>query len=383
MSNAVTGNILMVSNYPSDTAYAWWLMEHFWVILAQKCNNRKAKAYLAYPHIEILSQKIESAPIETVELCIPWKSAEQKKHALTFIKKHNIQALYFTDQKYVHRQYAEYRIAGVKRIVVHDHTPGDRDPVNGLKGFLKSIRNFLPWITADKVFCVSELMSYRNQSNGRIPANKCIVVQNGIPPIDGNLRTNPQLRAQLGIDDNTLIVITTGRANPYKRFDFVIDCAAELKRQKPASNVVFVLVGDGPAMEYLQTQVKKLNLEKSVHLLGFRSDIYELLHCADIAFHAALGEGFSLSIIEYMSASLPVMVPDIPSVKQALTHNKTGIIYPENDKNSVVNNIIALSDNVEKRLSMGKEAKIAADKKYNLDQCSRAFEAAIESSFFN
>lgn len=370
----------MVSNYPSDTAYAWWLMEHFWAILAQHFAHHGAKAYLAYPKIVALSEKVTSAPIEAVELTLPWSNPEQKRQAKAFIKKHNIRVIYFTDQNYLQHQYAEYRLLGVKHILVHDHTPGDRPPVNGLKGFVKFIRNCLPWVTADKVFCVSELMRHRNQTNARIPAQKCLVVQNGITPLNNRPATNTQLREQLGVDNADFLVITTGRANPYKRFDFIIDCAAELQRQAPEARVHFLLAGDGPAMADLQQQVKRLNIENSVHLLGFRSDIHELLYGSDLAFHAALGEGFSLSIIEYMSASLPVLVPDLPSVSQALTHNETGLFYPYNDKNTVVEHILALSRDSARKQAMGNMAKTVADSKYSLEQCTKAFEAAISSS---
>ena len=61
----------MVSNYPSDTAYAWWLMEHFWGTLAGRFSQLGRKAYLAYPKITTLSEAIAAAPIEPVELCVP------------------------------------------------------------------------------------------------------------------------------------------------------------------------------------------------------------------------------------------------------------------------------------------------------------------------
>ena len=66
-------NALMVSNYPSDTAYAWWLMEQFWAILAQElAHSSGGVAYLAYPAISTLSDRVQAAPLRPVALPVIW-----------------------------------------------------------------------------------------------------------------------------------------------------------------------------------------------------------------------------------------------------------------------------------------------------------------------
>jgi glycosyltransferase involved in cell wall biosynthesis len=176
-------------------------------------------------------------------------------------------------------------------------------------------------------------------------------------------------------------VTTTGRAHPYKRFDFIIKCAEALRNKSSDLDIAFLLVGDGPAMADLREMVTNLKLDNTVRLLGFREDVRDLLCASDLALHAALGEGFSLSIIEYMSAGLPVLVPDIPSVSQATTHNNTGIIYPKDDPETVANFLIDLATNSKHRLEMGKKAKSIANTTYNLDQCTQSFVDAIETGF--
>jgi glycosyltransferase involved in cell wall biosynthesis len=356
-------------------------MEHFWSLLAAYFVTHDQKAFLAYPEITKLSKGVQSAPITAVELKLPWTNSDERKKALKFIRDNNIQAVYFTDQSYLSYQYAFLRKNGVKSIVVHDHTPGDRPPVKGVRGFLKAGRNFIPVITADWVLCVSELMHQRNLQNGRIPAAKSIVVQNGITPVQVNLDQSSELRDNVGLSSDSFAIITTGRANVYKRFDFVIDCADQLNRIAPESKALFILVGDGPAMPLLKEQVERLKIQKRVRLLGYREDIPQLLNAADIAFHAAMGEGFSLSIIEYMSAGLPVLVPDLPSVSQATDNEVTGFIYPVEDKSAVVDYILELESNKNRRMAMGCAAKNKADNEYSLERCSADFTGAISKCY--
>lgn len=381
MQHNKSGNLLMVSNYPSETAYAWWLMEHFWKIQAQRVVENKGKAFLAYPAINSISETIANAPIEITQLNLPWKNKQQQKQAMEFIRENNIKYLYFTDQPYFHLQYADMRKAGVKTIVVHDHTPGDRPAVKGIKRIIKDMRNALPKYTADYVFCVSELMRTRNLENARVPPEKCKVIQNGINPVRCKTSNRHLIRNNLSLSEEELIVITTGRAHPYKRFDFVINCARQLFTKYPQADITFLLVGDGPAMADLQIQVKQLGLESRVILLGFRKDIQDLLCASDIALHAALGEGFSLSILEYMSASLPVLVPDIPSVSQAIIHQHSGLIYPTTDSHQVADFIYELTENKEKRLEMGRAAKKQVDTIYTLDNCSETLINAINVAY--
>jgi glycosyltransferase involved in cell wall biosynthesis len=382
MTERKGGNLLMVANYPSCTGYAWWLMEHFWKLLAQRAEAVGSLAYLAYPKITKLSKSIQNSPIVPVELSIPWHSIREAAQVTAFLKKKNINYLYLTDQRYFNLQYPVMRACGVNHIIVHDHSPGDRPPVGGLKGAVKVLRNNLPHLSADHVFCVSDFVRRRNIQNAKIPPEKGIVVQNGIPPINSNAAIRKRLLEEMGFDDSTFIVIATGRAHPYKRFDFIIDCAGVLVKKEPDLDVKFLIAGDGPEMARLREKVRIPGLEKTVRLLGFRNDVRDLLCISDIAMHASLGEAFSLSIIEYMSAGLPVLVPDIPSVKQAIRDDINGFVYPKDDSDAVAAYIIDLAKDSRRRIAMGKAAKHDADTRYSIDRCTEDFQMALDDCDF-
>lgn len=371
----------MVANYPSGTRYAWWLMERFWTEIAELFSAAGRKAYLAFPIVEEVSEVLSTSSVEIVEMRLPWSSAAERRRALQFIVGHDVHGVYFSDQPFTSSQYISLRRAGVERIVVHDHTPGDRPPIRGVKGWAKAARNRIRLMSADRVYCVSELMRQRNMRNGRIPADRLSLVQNGITPVQCSGDRRRRARAALGLPDEALTIVTTGRAHRYKRFDFVVDCADAVRRASPELEIQFLLVGDGPAFEELRSQVNKLNLEKTVRLLGFRDDVASILCASDIALHAALGEGFSLSIVEYMSASLPVLVPDIPSVRQAIADGVTGFVYPPDDTDSVVALIVQLACDRARREEMGLNARTEANSKYSIEECARQFRSAITRDF--
>lgn len=380
MKHEENGNILLVSNYPSDVGYAWWLMEHFWVLLAEHFEARGAKAFLAYPSINKLPDSIKDSSITPVELEIP-SSGPLPSDLKTFIKNNNIRHMYLTDRPWFNLRYAALRQAGVKNIVVHDHTPGDRPAVGGLKGLIKAIRHRLPLVCADSQLCVSPLMRQRSISNGRLPGQRCHVVQNGIPPVQPSTTPRQALLESLDTPNDRRVCITTGRAHPYKRFDFIINTAAELQKIEPDNDLVFVLIGDGPDLDRLKQQVQELNLQEQVRLTGFRNDAKAFLGTADMAMHAALGEGFSLSIVEYMSAGLPVLVPDIASVKQAIDHGYNGFVYEKDNIASAASYVATLLNDDSRRQAMGQCARTKANSQYSLDNCTREFRRACQTLF--
>lgn len=371
-------NLLLVSNYPSDTTYAWWLMEHFWCLLTEEVVGCGGESFIAYPKLKKLSESINKSQAQALELQVLKPTQKLKQ----FVREKHIDVVYFTDRGYFNPLYFYLKKWGVQTIIVHDHTPGDRPPAKGIKRFLKKLRNRLPFMTADAVFNVSELIRKRSIQTGCVPVHKTFTVQNGIDPISLSSSTRLQQRRSLGVSDDTIAIMTTGRAHPYKRFDFIVTVAKYLKEKYPDINAQFFLIGDGPQFQELKQMIYDFGLENTVHLLGYRGNIRELLQAGDIGFHASLGEAFSLSIIEYMSAKLPVFVPDIPTLCQAVTHMEDGCIYPWNDPEAAVEMLNIIIKDRDFLKQMGATARANASNIYSLEECSKQFTEVARSLIF-
>jgi glycosyltransferase involved in cell wall biosynthesis len=143
--------------------------------------------------------------------------------------------------------------------VVHDHTPGDRPAINGLKGFIKSTINSVPWITADRSIAISPLMKVRHLMNARIPASRIETVTNGIVVRDLVPGARELLLERFALDAGSYILCGVGRLSSYKRFDFAIQCIGELVRAG-GLHPVLILLGDGPERTRLEELVVSLGL---------------------------------------------------------------------------------------------------------------------------
>lgn len=376
-ANARRGqSVLLVANYRPDVGYAWWLMENFWLEFAAVARARSLEPIIAYPLPGVVPQSIRDAGIPTIVEPFPGKGIAGLIRSLRFVRARRVRCIYFTDRGFTSFRYALFRLLGVQLIINHDHTPGDRPPINGLKGLLKYFWRRIVFMSCDLQLSVSPLMRERAIVNARIPRSRAIVVQNGIEPIECRGGRSYAHRI-FGIPNDAHICITVGRAHPYKRIDFVIEVARRCIVERGAKNLFFLHCGDGPDIKRLRGLVEQAGLGERFILAGKRSDVRELLCSADIAIHAARGEAFSLAVLEYMSAGLALLVPEVASVRQAVRDGKTGIVYPDGDADAAAQAILTLLQNPEFRKRLGAAAADEVRERFSSSAMNRAFRAVI------
>lgn len=117
------------------------------------------------------------------------------------------------------------------------------------------------------------------------------------------------VRKELGIADDVLLVGHIGRFEIQKNHQYVIDIFENLILQCP--DAMLMLVGRGgdletPTKEY----VKKRGLQEKILFLGSRNDVDRLLHAMDVFLFPSFMEGMSLAMLEAQCAGLRCVVSD-------------------------------------------------------------------------
>lgn len=352
-----SNSLLLVANYISDVGYAWWLMESFWVKIAEyyHSNNR---IILSYPIINILPKSISNAPLQAVSIDFSKKNLRNVVTQCIFLKKNRVKAIYFSDHETWHWRYGLFRIFCVRYIIVHDHTPGTRTIPFGLKMFLKRLLHRIPFFTADGAIGSTHFVRKRLIEVNGFPASRCYAAPNGLPPFT---HSPIDLHELFSIPNNRLILVMTGRAHLYKGIDFVLECMAFLTSYDNSINLHFLFIGDGPHLQNLIQKATELKVINRCTFPGKRKDVPSLIAGADIAIHPSHGEvGYSLSILEYMSAGLPVVLPDNPSVCSTIKHGFSGFIYSDGDLHSAACMIKCLVKDDALRKRLGAQAMIAS-----------------------
>lgn len=112
-------------------------------------------------------------------------------------------------------------------------------------------------------------------------------------------------REKLGIKEDDLFVLSVGELNQNKNQEVIVRAIGKLKNPK----IHYFIAGKGDRADYLQELAAKLNV--NLHLLGYRTDIVELLNTADIFACPSCREGLSVALMEGMAAGLPCVVSKI------------------------------------------------------------------------
>ena len=376
-------NILLVANWESGVGYAWWLMENFWVTIARHYESRNQRCILIYPRITEIPRAIAESSIEVVEMDFGDASAEARARLGRLIREKEIGSVYLTDRPYVSGAYLFLRRAGVRKIFLHDHTPGERTVPSMPKRLIKSALMRMPGITASHYIGVTPYVRRRLIEVARVPASRCSFASNGIVPRPRHEETRQRYRALLGADPDTTVVVSTGRAHRYKGIDFIIRAAAQLLDSDKDRRFLFVHCGDGPHLEEFRSLVHQLGLEAAFLFLGKRSDVPDLLQGCDMAIHASQGEvGYSLSILEYMSAGLVAFVPDRESVCQCVTDGRDGIIYKHDDVGDLVARIEDIGREPEKAARIAANAARTVRTDYTLENTNTQLIDVLEEHDF-
>lgn len=150
-----------------------------------------------------------------------------------------------------------------------------------------------------------------------------------------------QKRAELGVRSGEFLMLSVGELNNNKNHRIVINAIKKMDNKR----IKYVIAGVGPLKEFLLNQIDELGLSQQVFLLGYRSDIPELLKCADIFVFPSYREGLSVSLMEAMASGVPVICSKIRGNVDLIDDGKGGILCNVDSTDDYVDGIRRLINN--------------------------------------
>ncbi len=111
-------------------------------------------------------------------------------------------------------------------------------------------------------------------------------------------------------------LVSVGALKDAKNYKVVIDSMNEIRNL----DFVWSIAGDGYLKNNLLSQVNKLGLNEKIIFLGHTNDVWPLLEKSDIFIMGSKWEGFGLAAVEAMNSSLPIIVSDVPGLKEVAKH---------------------------------------------------------------
>ncbi|GGI05330.1 glycosyltransferase family 4 protein [Egicoccus halophilus] len=204
----------------------------------------------------------------------------------------------------------------------------------------------------------------------RTPARKLQVLGNGVDLARFDLdRLAPQraeVRRELGVGDNEVVVGLVGRLVAEKGYREVFEAARALRHTHP--RVRFVVVGptDTDKPDAITTdELAAVAAATGLRHLGARSDVERLYLAMDLYVLASHREGFPRSAMEAAAMGRPVIATDIRGCRQVVDHGTNGVLVPVRDPVALTAAIARLADEAILRASMGAASRRKAEREFD------------------
>ena len=222
----------------------------------------------------------------------------------------------------------------------------------------------------DKLFSAGDLFTVNSEySKSKLIKLGCSPERIKTLPV--GLDTFFFVKKQASVNQGVFYLLFIGRLIELKAPDLLVRICVELKRR--AFSFKCVIIGDGELKEKLQSQIKELELEKEVLLLGrlTQQQIIQEMQHADVFVYPGIydktgrAETQGLVIQEAQSMGLPVIVSNVGGVPEGLVNGETGFVVEEKDIEGFVEKICRLYSDRDLCFNMGEKGREFVIKNYD------------------
>ncbi len=173
-----------------------------------------------------------------------------------------------------------------------------------------------------------------------------------------------RLRGELHLQGKRVLAFT-GRLVPHKGVNVILEALAELP-----SDVVLIVIGAGPRLSTLVRLARSLDIEDRVRFCPAVSDdeLPSFLALADVFVFPSQNrlEGFGLAVAEAMAVGLPVVVADLPGVREIIEPGVEGLLAEPLIASDVAEKVRTLLDDPALARRMGEAGRRRAEARYGL-----------------
>ena len=164
---------------------------------------------------------------------------------------------------------------------------------------------------------------------------KTTVIPNGVDTerFRPNKAARDRVRKELGINNNGHIVGMVGDLIPLKHQDTLLDAVHQLEIQPSDIHVIFVgdvRPGDAESAQYAE-QLRR-DAPRSVHFLGRRSDLPDILNALDLLVIASERETGPLVLLEALATGVPVLSTPVGRSTELLEARS---LFPTSDSSTL------------------------------------------------
>lgn len=184
-----------------------------------------------------------------------------------------------------------------------------------------------------------------------------------------------QLKKELGIAKEDIVVTSTGRIIKDKGFDVLCEVANQFKDNK---KIKFVVAGDGNYKNEWQSKIESEGMQNQVFLLGYREDIDNILSDSDIFIICTKHETLCNSLLEAATHSLPLVASNVGGIPEIIDNGDNGFLVEAGNVEGFATALRELIEDEKLRTEMGKSAKQKVNNKFSEDVLTKRYDELYE-----
>ena len=173
------------------------------------------------------------------------------------------------------------------------------------------------------------------------------------------------------VNENESLALFVGRLVPHKGIGILI------RSIKNTQNGKLLIVGDGPYLPWLKKLAKKLNIEERIVFVGPISDYWLPAYYAatDVVILPSTSrlEAFGIVGLEGMATGKPLILSDIPGVRDVISSDEGFIVEPL-DPEAIKTSIEKIWNSPEMAKQMGKKGRERVEKLFSWEKVSKDIE---------
>ena len=135
-----------------------------------------------------------------------------------------------------------------------------------------------------------------------------------------------ETRTELGLTDDDVMALTVANYRQKKDYPNLLN-AARLVAHSP-TRLRWLVVGQGPLQDRVHELHRRLELDETVTLLGYRSDVPRLTGAADLLVIGSRHEGLPVTVMEAFALGVPVVTTGVGGLPGVVKEGVNGLLVP-------------------------------------------------------
>lgn len=137
-----------------------------------------------------------------------------------------------------------------------------------------------------------------------------------------------QIRKELDIAENTLVLISVGGCDHNKRHHDIINALPIIKNQIP--HLLYIHLGTGKTEDEEKDLTKHLEINEDVRFYGNQSDVRKYLVASDMYLMTSKSEGMPITAIEAMACNIPSVFYNVTGLRDFNKDGENSRLIEEN-----------------------------------------------------